>query len=582
MRNRKRKLWLLLPVLALCLIIGGRPARAASYRQITYVNSSDKALIFKFKEFCSEGYTWKVMKDTASAAILTGSEPGGTVGNHRMFKIRLGSKYAEKTKYVLVITGKDKKKSITARYYTGGALMGSGISTTSKDALKASVTLNSGFKGNKVEFLVFKGADSTNLLSSANFVKTKASGSTISMAANIAGSKLANGEYKTYIVLSYVYDGKVYYGQGKAAVYKFVKKQHKVTGLRVSTANSKIKLTWSPAKNASYYKVYRSHSKSGDYKCVASKVGLTSYTTGILTGGKHYYYQIMAVGQAGSRTESGPKSAVKGIYVPIVPGKVPNVRFGYNMNEELILKWNRTVNTTGFYVYYKKASESKYKLLGTTRNRTYSLEELKPNTTYKLKVLAYLKQGGKRILADSASRVLKIKPKEFQKKNHDLLLANGVRPIEHINGKSIYTTRKYSKERKLAFVNVKGYSSNTKYLIWISHYTQQVTIFKGSKGKWKIIRSCPCASGKASTPSPKGVFKTTYKETGWYYVNTKELYVTHWCGRNSFHTRPLYNDGSVCSPAMNRPASHGCARLLNADAYFIYKNIPRGTTVVSY
>ena len=582
MKIRKCKRWLLYPLLALCLILSGGTVRAASYRQIAYVNSTDKALILKFEEFCSGGYSWKVMKDTASSAILTGSESGGTVGNSRMFKISLGSKYVEKTKYTLVVTGKDKEKSITVRYYTGGALQGSGISTTSKDALKANITLSSGFKGKKAEFLVFKGADSTNLITSADFAKTKLDGSKISMAANIAGTKLGNGEYKTYVVLSYSYDGTVYFGQGKAAVYKFVKKQHKVTGVRVSTANSKIKVTWNSAKNASYYKVYRSHSKNGDYKLIASKVIGTTYNTGILKGGQYFYYQIVAVGQAGSKTVTGPRSNPRGIYVPIVPGKVPNIRFGYNMNEELIVKWNTTVNATGYYVYCKKATEKKYKKLGDTKVRTWSLEELDPDTTYKVKVLAYLKSGGKTITADSASKVLKIKPKSFKKKYHDLLLANGVRPIEHVNGKSIYTTRKYSKERKLAFVNVKGYSSSTKYLIWISHYTQQVTIFKGSKGKWKIVRSCPCSSGKASTPSPKGVFKTSYKETGWYYVNTKELYVTHWCGRNSFHTRPLYNDGSVCSPAMGRPASHGCARLPNSDAYYIYKNIPKGTTVVSY
>ncbi len=582
MKSRKMKLWLLLPLLALCMILSGRTTHAASYRQIAFVNSSDKALLLKFKEFCPAGYTWKVMKDNAQAAILSGSEAGGTVGNDRMFKIPLGSRYAVKTRYTLVVTGKDNRQSITVRYYTGGALTGTAVSTTSKDALKGNITLSKGFKGSGVEFLVFKGENSTDLISSANFAKTKVAGNTISMAASIPGTALGNGEYKTYVILSYSMDGAIYYGQGRATVHKFIKKQKKVGGVRVSTADSRIKITWNAAPNASYYKVFRSHSKAGSYKCIASKVIGTSYTTGILKGGRNYYYQIMAVGQAGSKKVSGPKSKPKGIFLGIVPGKVPNIRFGYNMNEDLIVKWNRTVNATGFLVYYKKAGTKVYQKLGSTKKRTYSLESLDPNSTYRIKVLAYRKDGGRKILADSSSRVLKIKPNAFKQKYHDILLANGVRPIEHINGKSIYTTRKYSNERKLAFVNVNGYSSTTEYLIWISHYTQQVTIFKGSKGNWKIIRACPCSSGKASTPSPKGVFKVTYKETGWYYVNTKELYVTHWCGRNSFHTRPLYNDGSVCSPEMGKPASHGCARLPDSDAYYIYKNIPIGTTVVSY
>ena len=167
-------------------------------------------------------------------------------------------------------------------------------------------------------------------------------------------------------------------------------------------------------------------------------------------------------------------------------------------------------------------------------------------------------------------------------KNYDKLLANTVRTIGYSGNKEIYTTKNYSKEVKLAFVNGKGYSSKTDYLIWISHYTQQVTIYKGSKKNWKIIRTFDCATGTASNHSPIGVYKITYKEPGWFYTSTKELYVTHFAGRNSFHTRPLWNSGAVQNPTIGKPASHGCIRCYNEDAKYIYDNMPVGTTVVSY
>lgn len=38
----------------------------------------------------------------------------------------------------------------------------------------------------------------------------------------------------------------------------------------------------------------------------------------------------------------------------------------------------------------------------------------------------------------------------------------------------------------------------------------------------------------AKNHSPRGVFKITYKEKGWFYTSTKELYVTHYKGKKLF------------------------------------------------
>ena len=580
MKSNKKKLWLFLLMLAFCFAFTTKTAQAASYRQIAYVNSTDKALILKFRNFCSSGYTWKVTKGNSSSACLSGSVTGASSGD-KFIKIALGSKYSTKTMYKLTVTGKNKS-SITVNYYTGVALTKATVSKTSKDALKVSSTWKNGYACTG-EFLVFHGADSTNLLASAKLTKSSVGSSTTSLTASIAGSRLANAEYKTYTILSYRFNGKLYYGQGSASTYDFIKTQATVTGLRASLSGCKVKLAWTSSKNASYYKVYQSTKKSSGYKCIASKVKTSSYTTSSLTGGKTYYFKVQAYGAAGTKTVAGGKSAVKSAKVPVVPATVSNVRLGLNMSEDLVLKWNKSVNTTGYKIYYKAASSLTYKLLGTTTKRTYNLGDLKNTTKYNIKVLAYRKVNGKVSNAAAYSKVLTFTPKSYKSSHRTELLANGVRTIEHkSDGSSVYTSSKYSKERKEAFVNYKGYSSSTGYLIWISHYTQQVNIFKGSKGHWKLYKSCLAATGRAVSPSPQGVYKVTYKETGWYYTYTKELYVTHWCGRNSFHTRPLWNDGSVATSTIGRPASHGCARLYNSDARWIYNNIGRGTTVVSY
>ena len=68
---------------------------------------------------------------------------------------------------------------------------------------------------------------------------------------------------------------------------------------------------------------------------------------------------------------------------------------------------------------------------------------------------------------------------------------------------------------KQNFVNNRGYSSNTQYLVWANLATQKVNVFQGSKGKWKLIKVFRCASGARATPTPQGVTYVTYKQTKW-------------------------------------------------------------------
>ena len=586
MKTRKTRLWLFLLAFAMCFALTGKNTQAASFHPIYYVKSSDKALIMKVKEFCAKGYTYTITKGSDTTALMSGTLSGGTVGKDRMFKIKMGSKYSKKTQYTLTIVGKDKKKKVVARYYTGCSLNSASVKKKSDNSIKATCSLSSGYKCTG-QILIYKGDDSTSLLASANFKKSSTSGSTTTMVAKIASSKLATGSYKTYAVMSYKINGLTYYGQGIAATFKYVKSQQKVTGVKVSTSGGKVKLTWNAAKDATYYNVYQKAGSDGSYKCIKSKVKKTSYKTYHLAGGKTYYYQIEAVGVAGSKTVKGEKSTAVHIEVPVVPAKVKGIKFALDMDEDLVVKWNKTENASGYIVYYKEASAKKYKKLKTTSNRVVSLESIrKSSKTYNVKVIAYKKSNGKKVLAEKFSDVITITPKTDIKKNRQKLLANGVRSVEYIGTtKVIWTSRKYSKERKLAFVNKGGYSSPNKYLIWISHYTQQVNIFKGKKGHWKLYKTFICSTGTALNHAPVSstkTFKITYKEKGWYYTSTKELYVSHYESLNSFHTRPLYNDGSVCDPTIGKPCSHGCVRLYNEDAKFIYDKMPIGTTVISF
>ena len=144
----------------------------------------------------------------------------------------------------------------------------------------------------------------------------------------------------------------------------------------------------------------------------------------------------------------------------------------------------------------------------------------------------------------------------------------------------------YTDFEKVLWVNTKGYTSDTEYLIWVSIAYQRCNVFKNVNGTWELVRSSIVATGKSSTATPVGVYKTTYKQSGWYTPDyTCYPVVRFYAGTGyAFHSR-LYRPGSttvLLDPSIGYPVSLGCIRMYDEDIRYLYNNIPSGTTVVVY
>lgn len=576
--NKKHLGIVALFILCFSFALAGKSAQAATTPQeisaskIAYVDDSGR-LVLKFTDFSDVGYTYTVTNEKTGAKTDTAQ----LASKKGVLTVSLGQLYSSaKTGYKLVLTSKDNTKKLTVHYYTGKALGSYSIKQKSDDSVKASWTVSDKtYTGYSLG--MYLGQNSTVAQKQVSAAKTAVS-------ASVAASSLKNAGYYTYLIGQTTLDNNktVYYGQGMLKTFDYVKKPAKVKGVKAVPNANAAKLSWNAVSNASYYTVYKSTKSSSGYKVAKSKCTSTSLKIKGLTGGKKYYFKVVAVSQAGGKTVIGTQSNAVLAKIPVVAGQVRNVQLSFDSKKNLALTWSRTAKATSYHILYKKAADSKYKILIKTKKSNYSLAKLKADTKYNIKVQAVTRIGNKVYLSSKTSKVITVTPRQYRDKNYNKLLASQVRSIGYVGNKCIYTTKKYSTEVKTAFVNYKGYSSKTKYLIWISHYTQQVSIFEGSKGKWKMIRTFICATGTAKNHSPRGVFKITYKEKGWFYTSTKELYVTHYKGRNSFHTRPLWNNGSVQNPTIGKPASHGCVRCYNQDAKYIYDKMPIGTTVVSY
>ena len=140
----------------------------------------------------------------------------------------------------------------------------------------------------------------------------------------------------------------------------------------------------------------------------------------------------------------------------------------------------------------------------------------------------------------------------------------------------------YTKEEKEMWVNAKGYSSDSRYLIWVNQTYQRVNIFDGSSGSWQLVRDCIVGCGRGNN-TPKGVFKTTWNQPGWYTSTYEVRPVVRFLGGGyAFHSR-LYipgSDNELMDPSIGYPVSHGCIRMYDEDIWWIYNNVPSGTTVV--
>ena len=144
----------------------------------------------------------------------------------------------------------------------------------------------------------------------------------------------------------------------------------------------------------------------------------------------------------------------------------------------------------------------------------------------------------------------------------------------------------YTPVEKKTWVQAKGYSSSTGWLIWVSLTMQRVNIFRGTKGNWDLIYSCIVGTGAPGSGTPVGVYSTTYKSSyGWHESSYTVRPVTGFKSGTgyAFHSRLYYPNGTTLKDAsIGYPISHGCVRMYDDDCWYIYNNVPIGTTVVIY
>lgn len=133
-------------------------------------------------------------------------------------------------------------------------------------------------------------------------------------------------------------------------------------------------------------------------------------------------------------------------------------------------------------------------------------------------------------------------------------------------------------------------SSATNYLIAVSRYDFETTVYQGSRGNWTPVRIMGCTVGETGSRTPSGTYKIESK--GYSFSGPKNAaypdytcyYYSGFIGSTYMFHSVLYQPGTfnIIDNSMGEDVSHGCIRLLLDDAEFIYRNIPLGTKVYIY
>ncbi|TYQ13264.1 UNVERIFIED_CONTAM: hypothetical protein Cloal_4331 [Acetivibrio alkalicellulosi] len=142
-------------------------------------------------------------------------------------------------------------------------------------------------------------------------------------------------------------------------------------------------------------------------------------------------------------------------------------------------------------------------------------------------------------------------------------------------------TQEMTKKEIEFYVNYLELESSSSYLVWVDVDRQLTHVFLGSTGKWNLIKTFKCATGKNDAPTKRGMFKIQDRGL-WFYSQRLGGGAKYWVrfdGEYLFHSVAMDINQRIKDPTLGKRASSGCIRLSVEDSEWFYNYVERGTTV---
>lgn len=125
--------------------------------------------------------------------------------------------------------------------------------------------------------------------------------------------------------------------------------------------------------------------------------------------------------------------------------------------------------------------------------------------------------------------------------------------------------------------------SATNFLVLVDVDQKMVGVFTrlSNQEPWELTRLMRCSVGAPDSPTPKGTY--TVKNRGDSFVNSFGTcyYYVQFEGDYCFHSTPVNSQGEADN-RMGCEVSHGCVRLLQIDAKWVFDHVLDQTKVIIY
>ena len=144
---------------------------------------------------------------------------------------------------------------------------------------------------------------------------------------------------------------------------------------------STLKLSWSKIEKAKFYEIYRLNTSTKKYEKIGTTTE-TKYTDKNLKSASSYYYKVKPCVKSLNQFSNELKLTTKPF--------TPKVSLKLNSSSSFTATWtNVSSRNSGYQVYMSTSKDGKYNLIGSTTEKTFTVDELENNKTYYIKVRAF-------------------------------------------------------------------------------------------------------------------------------------------------------------------------------------------------
>lgn len=154
--------------------------------------------------------------------------------------------------------------------------------------------------------------------------------------------------------------------------------------------SDRIRVSWTPSKNATSYTVYRSDSEDGEYEEIG-RTDESSFFDSKVESGNNYFYSVVALSNSG---ESDYSSIATGYTKTekVITGIPQNVQ-GDSKESMVFLRWDKVEGAAGYYIYRYSKKKDDYIKIAESKIAKFKDKKVKVNSKYWYIITSFNENG---------------------------------------------------------------------------------------------------------------------------------------------------------------------------------------------